>query len=80
MITELRKEKAEKHLPLNTEVKKLTVYAEGKDHAETIGLGKEDIEGTCKVAEMHVIAEHGPGRKIEQYPVSFTAEFQQSSK
>jgi valyl-tRNA synthetase len=75
IITELRKEKAEKHLPLNAQVKKLTVYAEGKDTAEAINQGREDIEGTCKVTEMQVLSQEGVGRKIELYGISFVSEF-----
>jgi valyl-tRNA synthetase len=75
IITELRKEKAEKHLPLNTQVKKLTVYAEGKDTAEAINQGREDIEGTCKVTEMQILSQEGVGRKIEPYGISFISEF-----
>jgi valyl-tRNA synthetase len=75
IITELRKEKAEKHLPLNTQVKKLTVYAKGKDTAEAINQGREDIEGTCKVTEMQILSQEGVGRKIEPYGISFISEF-----
>lgn len=75
IITEVRKEKAEKHLPLNAQVKKLTVYAEGKDTAEAINQGREDIEGTCKVTEMQILSQEGVGRKIEPYGISFISEF-----
>jgi valyl-tRNA synthetase len=80
IITELRKEKAEKHLPLNTPVKKLTVYTEEKDFAATITQGREDIEGTCKVAETQVLVEKGSGRSVDPYAVRLVAEFQQVSK
>ena len=75
IITEVRKEKAEKHLPLNAQVKKLTVYTEGKETAEAINQGREDIEGTCKVTEMQILSQEGAGRKIEPHKISFISEF-----
>jgi valyl-tRNA synthetase len=80
IITEVRKEKAEKHLPLNTQVKRLTIYAGEKEKAETIALSKEDIEGTCKVAETQILPDKGPGREIPAFGISFTAQLEQNSK
>jgi len=62
-------------LPLNAQVKKLTVYAEGKGMVEAINQGREDIEGTCKVTEMQILSQEGVGRKIEPYGISFISEF-----
>ena len=76
VIAEVRREKAEKHMPLNTQVKKLTVYAGDRETAETIREGEGDITGTCKVASLEVLAEKGSGREIAQYPeVHFVAEY-----
>jgi valyl-tRNA synthetase len=57
VISEVRREKAEKHLPLNAQVKKLTVYAGDSETATVILSGSEDISGTCKVASLEVLAE-----------------------
>jgi valyl-tRNA synthetase len=76
VIAEVRREKAEKHMPLNTQVKKLTVYAGDRETAETIRKDEGDITGTCKVASLEVLAEKGNGREIAQYPeVHFVAEY-----
>jgi valyl-tRNA synthetase len=75
IITEVRREKAEKHLPLNTKIAKLTIYASDEAVAETIIEGKEDIAGTCKVADIQVSMEKGKGREIKSYGVRFIAEY-----
>jgi valyl-tRNA synthetase len=76
VISEVRREKAEKHLPLNVQVKKLTVYAGDSETANVILSGSEDITGTCKVASFEVLAEKGSGREIAQFAnVHFAAEY-----
>jgi valyl-tRNA synthetase len=76
VIGDIRREKAEKRLPLNTQIKKLTVYAEDEKTAEIIKEGSIDIIGTCKVTNLEVLAEKGNGRELSQYPhVHFTSEY-----
>ena len=76
MIGKVRREKAEKQMPLNTQIKKLKVYAGDTKTAEIIKEGSVDIAGTCKVANLEVLAEKGNGRELAQYPdVHFVAEY-----
>jgi len=76
VITGVRREKAEKRMPLNTQIKKLTIYAGGKDTAEIITEGREDISGTCKVANIEVLPKKGEGREIKPYSdIHFFAEY-----
>jgi len=76
LITEIRREKAEKRMPLNSQVKKLTVYAGDRETAEIITEGGEDITGTCKVVRLEVLAEKGIGREIAQFAnVRFVTEY-----
>jgi len=76
VITEIRREKAEKRMPLNTQIKKLIIYAGGKDTAEIIMEGREDISGTCKVANIEVLPKNGEGREIKPYSdIQFLAEY-----
>jgi len=76
MITEVRREKAEKRMPLNTQIKKLTIYAGSKENASIINEGKEDIVGTCKIAVIEVLPEKGEGREIQGYPhIRFATEY-----
>ncbi len=75
IITEVRREKAEKHLPLNTKIAKLTIYVSDEATAETIIEGKEDIAGTCKVADIQVSVEKGKGREVKSYGIRFIAEY-----
>jgi valyl-tRNA synthetase len=76
IIAEVRREKAEKHMPLNAQVKKLTIYAGETNTAEMIMEGREDITGTCKVAKIEILPQKGKGREIEsQGNVRFETEF-----
>jgi valyl-tRNA synthetase len=76
VITEVRREKAERRMPLNTQIKKLTIYAGGKDMVEIIMEGREDISGTCKVANIEVVPEKGEGRDVKPYSnIRFFAEY-----
>jgi len=75
IITEIRREKAERHLPLNAKIKKMTIYAGKTETAEMITQGREDIEGTCKIQEFTVLAEAGTGREVKPYEVHLAAEY-----
>jgi valyl-tRNA synthetase len=75
VITEVRREKAEKHLPLNTQIKTLTIYAGEKGKAEIMMKGQEDIAGTCKVTAINVVPQKGQGREIKPYDIHFTTEY-----
>jgi valyl-tRNA synthetase len=75
IIAEIRKEKAEKRLPLNTQIKKLAIYAGDGQKAATIVESKEDISGTCKIAAFEVFSGKGEGREIKPYGVSFVTEY-----
>jgi valyl-tRNA synthetase len=75
IISEVRKDKAEKHLPLNVRIAKLTIYAGEKTTAETIAQSKDDIRGACKVADIQFSTEKGKGREVKLHEVHFTAEY-----
>ena len=77
IITEVRREKAEKHLPLNAKIAKLTIFTGEKTTAEMITHGQEDIAGTCKAAHIQVLSEKGKGREVKPYDVCFIAEYSQ---
>jgi len=77
IITEVRREKAEKHLPLNAKIAKLTICAGEKTTAEMITQGQEDIAGTCKAVDIQVLSEKGKGREVKPYDVCFIAEYSQ---
>jgi valyl-tRNA synthetase len=76
VITEVRREKAEKRLPLNAPIKKLKISAGNQEAADMIMAGAADITGTCKVERLEVHEERGSGREITQYPdVHFVTEY-----
>jgi valyl-tRNA synthetase len=76
VINEVRREKSEKHLPLNTQIKRLTVHAREKELAKMVMAGKEDISGTCKVGYLEIILKKGEGREVKPYDkITFVAEY-----
>jgi len=75
IIAEIRREKSEKHLPLNAKIAKLTIYTDEKTTAEMIKQGHADIAGTCKAADIHVLSQKGKGREVKPYGIYFIAEY-----
>lgn len=75
IITEIRREKAEKHLPLNAPIKKLTIYAGEEKTARTVSESREDIMGTCKVSDLEVPASKGEGREVKPHGIYFASDF-----
>jgi valyl-tRNA synthetase len=63
LISEVRREKAERHLPLNTQIKKLTVWAGDENFSRIITEGSGDIVGACKVVSLEVKVGKGEGRE-----------------
>ena len=76
VISAVRREKAERHISLNTQIKKLTVYAEDKKTADAVKSGSGDIIGACKVENLEVNIGKGTGKEVDDCPtLSFTAEY-----
>jgi valyl-tRNA synthetase len=75
IITEIRREKAEKHLPLNAKIAKMTIYAGSTKTVDLITQGREDIAGTCKIQQIIVLAEAGTGRQVKPYDVYLATEY-----
>jgi valyl-tRNA synthetase len=77
MINAVRRDKAERRMPLNTLIKKLTIYAGNAENAESLHLGKEDLAGTCKAENIEILPERGKGKTVEGYEeITFKAEYQ----
>jgi valyl-tRNA synthetase len=76
LISAVRREKAERHVSLNTQVKKLMVCVEDEEAAEAIKSGSGDIIGACKVEVLEVNVGKAVGREVAECPqVRFTAEY-----
>jgi len=75
VITEIRREKSEKHMPLNTPIRKLTVYAGSEESANTLLKGKEDIAGTCKIENLEIQPKEGEGRETSLHGIRFVAKY-----
>jgi valyl-tRNA synthetase len=75
LISEIRREKSEKHLALNAPVKKVTIYAGSEESAKMITQAKDDIAGTLKAENMTVLAEAGEGREVKPHSIHFVTEY-----
>jgi valyl-tRNA synthetase len=81
LISAVRREKAERHLPLNTPVKRLVVCAEEKKLADAVKAGIDDIVGACKVENLEVTIGKGTGKEVSECPgVRFVAEYGEALK
>ncbi|TRO46626.1 valine--tRNA ligase, partial [Candidatus Bathyarchaeota archaeon] len=71
IISEVRREKAEKQLPLNIEVKSVTIYSGNSENEQIIRAGEGDIAGTIKAASsLKIVPEKKcKGRQISPYDV-----------
>jgi valyl-tRNA synthetase len=67
LITEVRREKAEKRMSLNARITKLMVYAGDKETAAIIAEGCEDIVGTCKIASFKVFPTKLSGKHSKKF-------------
>ncbi len=76
VISEVRREKAERHLPLNTQIRKLTINAVDREKVDALIEGSPDIAGACKAEKIEVLACEGSGRAVSQFvDVCFVAEY-----
>jgi valyl-tRNA synthetase len=76
VITEIRREKAEKRKPLNAPIKRVKMYAGKSEFARIISENKEDIVGTCKISQLEILSEKGNGRQVQEIPeISFISEY-----
>lgn len=76
VMSEVRRDKAEKKLPLNAPIKNLTIYASDDVTAVTVRLGCIDIAATLKIENIKVLAEkRGEGRQVCQYEVFIKPEY-----
>jgi valyl-tRNA synthetase len=67
LITEIRREKAQKRMPLNTKIKKITIYTEDKEIAHIIKESKDDISSTCKIEDLKILLKSGTGKEVKSY-------------
>ncbi len=76
IMSEARRDKAERKLPLNTPIKNLVVYAGNAETAVIIRQGCVDIAATLKAENIKVLAEKTPeGRKVGATEVYIKAEY-----
>jgi valyl-tRNA synthetase len=76
VIGEVRREKAEKQLPLNTQIKNLTIYSGNAQNACILRASEGDIVGTIKAVSVTIVPEKKrEGRQISPYDVYIQTEY-----
>ena len=76
IISQIRREKSENKMPLNTPIKLLKIYAENQKNALILDQATKDIAGTCKTEKIEIIAKKGEGKELEGYTnIHYTAEY-----
>ena len=76
VIEEIRRDKAERKMPLNKPIIKLTIYAGTRKTSHVLSQAIEDIEGTCKAEKLKILPEKGEGTEVRGYSgVRFVAEY-----
>ena len=76
VMGEIRRDKAENQKPLNTAIKKLTLYSEDKQKLDVLCSVEEDLAGTCKIEKMEVTLAKVEGREVQGYSdVRFAVEY-----
>jgi len=76
VIGAVRREKAERRMPLNAPIKKLTIYTGNKKDAHILNQVMEDVEGTCKAEKIEILPEKGEGKEVQEYPnIRFVAKY-----
>ncbi len=68
LISEVRKHKAERRMPLNTSIRRLIVYTSSEELIDIITLAKDDVIGACKSQELIISLKEGEGKVVEGHP------------
>ena len=75
IMSEVRRDKAEKKLPLNAPIKNLAIYAKDDATGAAIRQGCIDIAATLKIENVKVFSEKAEGRQVAQYEVYIKPEY-----
>lgn len=75
IMSEVRRDKAEKKLPLNAPIKQLTIFAKDDKTTEAIKPGCVDVAATLKIENIKVVTEKADGRQVAQYEVFIKPEY-----
>ena len=75
VMSEIRRDKAEKKKPLNAPIRNLTVTCKENATAEAIQTSEADIKSTLKIEAMTIQIGAGEGRQVAQYEVIIKPEY-----
>ncbi len=67
VISEIRREKSRKRMPLNAPIKELTVHAANRADAVTLSEASEHITGTCKIERITITSNEGEGVEVQGF-------------
>ncbi|HML03627.1 MAG TPA: valine--tRNA ligase [Candidatus Bathyarchaeia archaeon] len=65
LISQIRREKSENKMPLNTPIKLLKIFVEDGKNALTLEGAAKDIAGPCKTEKIEIITKKGFGKELE---------------
>ncbi len=75
VMSEIRRDKAEKKMALNAPIKNLTVTAKDEASAQAIRQAEADIKSTLKIEAMTIQVGDADGRQVAQYSVTIKPEY-----
>lgn len=76
IISEIRREKAEKRMPLNAPIKTLEIYSKDEKTSKIIQNAACDIIGTCKIENLQIKTKASNEKAVTDYPsITFKTEF-----
>jgi valyl-tRNA synthetase len=75
VMSEVRRDKAEKKLPLNAPIKSLTIYVKDDATAKAIQPGCVDIAATLKIESIRILVGQAEGRQVGQTEVYIKPEY-----
>jgi valyl-tRNA synthetase len=67
LISQIRREKSENKMSLNTPIKTLKIYTETEKKVKALNEAARDIAGTCKAEKIEIIAKKSEGKPLEGY-------------
>jgi valyl-tRNA synthetase len=76
LIGQIRREKSENKMSLNTPIKVLKIYVETKKNADLLNQASKDIAGTCKAEKIEILAKKREGKELEGHSsIHYTVEY-----
>jgi valyl-tRNA synthetase len=76
LISQIRREKSENKMSLNTPIKTLKIYTETEKEVKALNEAARDIAGTCKAEKIEITTKKSEGKPLEGYQnIRYLAEY-----